>query len=390
MFSRADHGPEQGWRARTASLVDGRRRVIVAAVRPELDGGRFPVKRVVGDVLDVEADLLVDGHDVLAARLLYRHERESALERAAARSARPQLTAGTPRCRCRARPLAATPSSRGSTSGPASSGASGARSTRSRTSRVELLGAAELLRAAVERAAESIARSRRRAPRSATPPPLVADVSADAAERAALVLDPALSRGRGAPSRSPLRRRATAACSRSSSIRCARASRRWYELFPRSTAAARRPARHLRRRRARLAYVAELGFDVVYLPPIHPIGRTHRKGPNNALDAGPRRRRQPVGHRRRRRRPQGDPSRARHARRLPPLRRARARARPRGRARHRLSGVARSSVRARASRVVRAPRRRHRSNTPRIRRRNTRTSTRSTSTAPIGARCGTS
>src|SRR5689334_13626434 len=74
MFSRADHGMERPSRP---SLVDGRRRVIVAAVRPELDGGRFPVKRVVGDVLDVEADLLVDGHDVLAARLLYRHESES-------------------------------------------------------------------------------------------------------------------------------------------------------------------------------------------------------------------------------------------------------------------------------------------------------------------------
>src|SRR5262245_11182267 len=74
MFSRADHGPERGL-ARTArpSVVDGRRRVVVAAVRPELDGGRFPVKRIVGDVLDVEADLLVDGHDLLSARVLYRH-----------------------------------------------------------------------------------------------------------------------------------------------------------------------------------------------------------------------------------------------------------------------------------------------------------------------------
>ena len=50
MFSRADHGVERPGRS---TVVDGRRRVVVAAVRPELDGGRFPVKRVVGDVLDV-------------------------------------------------------------------------------------------------------------------------------------------------------------------------------------------------------------------------------------------------------------------------------------------------------------------------------------------------
>src|SRR5882672_1325015 len=71
MFSRADHGME---RPAHPSHVDGRRRVVVAAVRPEIDGGRWPVKRVVGDVLEVEADLLIDGHDILAARVLYRHE----------------------------------------------------------------------------------------------------------------------------------------------------------------------------------------------------------------------------------------------------------------------------------------------------------------------------
>ena len=59
----------------------------------------------------------------------------------------------------------------------------------------------------------------------------------------------------------------------------------WYELFPRSTGKA---GRHgtLRDAADMLPYVAEMGFDVVYLPPIYPIGRTHRKGPNNALIAG--------------------------------------------------------------------------------------------------------
>ncbi len=61
----------------------------------------------------------------------------------------------------------------------------------------------------------------------------------------------------------------------------------WYELFPRSTSAV--PGRHgtFRDLRARLPYIADLGFDVVYLPPIHPIGRTHRRGPNNTVPAPP-------------------------------------------------------------------------------------------------------
>jgi starch synthase (maltosyl-transferring) len=62
----------------------------------------------------------------------------------------------------------------------------------------------------------------------------------------------------------------------------------WYELFPRSTSPTPDRAGTLRDLRARLRYVADLGFDVVYLPPIHPIGRTNRRGPNNTVPAPPR------------------------------------------------------------------------------------------------------
>ncbi len=63
----------------------------------------------------------------------------------------------------------------------------------------------------------------------------------------------------------------------------------WYEFFPRSEGATLDPPRSgtLRTAAERLAGVAEMGFDVVYLPPIHPIGHTFRKGPNNTLDPGP-------------------------------------------------------------------------------------------------------
>ncbi|HET7608073.1 MAG TPA: maltotransferase domain-containing protein, partial [Gammaproteobacteria bacterium] len=60
----------------------------------------------------------------------------------------------------------------------------------------------------------------------------------------------------------------------------------WYEFFPRS--AAEPPARHgtFVTAARHLAYIAAMGFDVVYLPPIHPIGSSHRKGRNNSLEAG--------------------------------------------------------------------------------------------------------
>ncbi|AQA14154.1 alpha-1,4-glucan--maltose-1-phosphate maltosyltransferase [Streptomyces malaysiensis] len=66
----------------------------------------------------------------------------------------------------------------------------------------------------------------------------------------------------------------------------------WYELFPRSEGArvteGRRPlSGTLRTAAERLPAIAAAGFDVVYLPPIHPIGTAYRKGPNNTLSAGP-------------------------------------------------------------------------------------------------------
>ena len=61
----------------------------------------------------------------------------------------------------------------------------------------------------------------------------------------------------------------------------------WYELFPRSTSDVPGRAGTFDDLRERLRYVAELGFDVVYLPPIHPIGHVHRRGPNNTAPAPP-------------------------------------------------------------------------------------------------------
>ncbi|MFI9344202.1 maltotransferase domain-containing protein, partial [Streptomyces sp. NPDC052773] len=61
----------------------------------------------------------------------------------------------------------------------------------------------------------------------------------------------------------------------------------WYEFFPRSEGTEERPHGTFRTAARRLPAIAGMGFDVVYLPPVHPIGTTHRKGPNNSLSAGP-------------------------------------------------------------------------------------------------------
>lgn len=66
----------------------------------------------------------------------------------------------------------------------------------------------------------------------------------------------------------------------------------WYEFFPRSEGAVQNPdgswkSGTFKTATKRLAAVADMGFDVLYLPPIHPIGKTHRKGPNNSLTPGP-------------------------------------------------------------------------------------------------------
>ena len=56
---------------------EGRCRVVIEGVKPEIDGGRYPAKRVVGDRLVVEADAFTDGHDRIAALLRYRHESDT-------------------------------------------------------------------------------------------------------------------------------------------------------------------------------------------------------------------------------------------------------------------------------------------------------------------------
>ena len=59
---------------------DGRRRVVIESVLPQIDCGRFPIKRIVGEKVVVEADVFADGHDQVACQLLYWRENEKAAQ----------------------------------------------------------------------------------------------------------------------------------------------------------------------------------------------------------------------------------------------------------------------------------------------------------------------
>src|SRR5436190_3921660 len=62
--------------ASAAELHGLAQRIAIEDVRPQIDGGRFAAKRVIGDVFLVEADILTDGHGALAAALVYRRAGE--------------------------------------------------------------------------------------------------------------------------------------------------------------------------------------------------------------------------------------------------------------------------------------------------------------------------
>lgn len=249
---------------------DGRRRVVALALRPEVDGGRYPVKRVLGDTFEVEADLVADGHDVIAAVLRFRHATEPAWHEV-------PLGHGGNDVWHAAFPLTQLGRYHYTVLAWIDAFASWRRGLERKFAAgvdvaVELLEGAALVEAAVARGApiaESARILRGTLPADervahATSHEL-ADAMARWPDRTFATLH---------PERELVVERALARCSA------------WYELFPRSTRA---DGTHGTFRDAEgwLDYVQELGFDILYLPPIHPIGRAYRKGPDNSPVAGP-------------------------------------------------------------------------------------------------------
>jgi len=256
------------------SRTQGRSRVVIDGVTPRVDGGEFPIKRIVGDTVVVEAVAYADGHDALACVLLHRREDDTEWTEAPMeplvndrwRAAFTVREIGRYRYAVMAwvdhfatwsRDLAKRLAADGDVA-------------------VDLLIGAALVEAAAGRASGRDARRLSE---------IAGAIRAGGAQgsRSALAPDLAVLASRHAE-----RSFATVAPELTVVVDRERARfGAWYELFPRS--AATEPGRHgtFRDVEDRLADVAAMGFDVLYLPPIHPIGRAFRKGRNNDPVAGP-------------------------------------------------------------------------------------------------------
>jgi starch synthase (maltosyl-transferring) len=249
--------------------------VIIEAVAPSVDDGRYPVKRELGDTVEVSADIFKEGHDVVVAFLRYRGPGETAWREAPMEFVDNDRWTGrfTPdRLGRWAFTIEALPHPFRSWLADLDKRVEAGQPVES-----ELLEGAALVRAAATRApaADRPVLEAYAARLEATTTPQAAVAAAREPALAAL-MDRCLDR-----------REATWA-DRVYEVVVDRERARfaaWYEFFPRSGV----PGRHgtFKDAEAMLERAAALGFDVVYLPPIHPIGRTHRKGRNNALVAGP-------------------------------------------------------------------------------------------------------
>jgi starch synthase (maltosyl-transferring) len=268
---------KEGMAATDGRIGRDQRRVIVTGVAPEIEGGRFPCKRVIGEEVVVEADIFTDGHEALSARLLWRYAKDRRMRQV------PMEFLGNDRWRAR---FAGEKLGRYRYTIEAwlDPFKGWRRDMEKRLGAyqdvsVDLIIGGRLVEAAAGRARGRDARSLARLAAS------VLDESADVTERIRLVMsDEANQLVSQHPELEHLTR-----YDRELEVfvepERARFSA-WYELFPRSLGRADGHGTFADVER-HLDYVEELGFDVLYLPPIHPIGRSRRKGRNNRESAEP-------------------------------------------------------------------------------------------------------
>jgi starch synthase (maltosyl-transferring) len=255
---------------------DGRKRVVIERLTPEIDGGRFAIKRVCTEQVIVEADVFCDGHDALRCLLRYR------LEDAVDWEEVPMEPLGNDRWRG-----AFTVSKMGVYRYTVTGWVDHFTSWRSALAKkveadqdvvIDLLSGAELVQRASMRASGAVAQQLREWTGR------LREACRGQEERVQIALDEALA---AAMQAYPDRSLATTYGQELAVVVDRQRARfsAWYEMFPRSSAPT--PGQHgtFKDCEARLPYVAAMGFDVLYLPPIHPIGSTHRKGQNNATVA---------------------------------------------------------------------------------------------------------
>jgi starch synthase (maltosyl-transferring) len=258
-------------------LHDGRVRVVIESITPSLDGGRFPVKRIVGDTVTVEADCFADGHDVVACELRWRRAG------AASWASRPMKALGNDRWRAEF-----TVDALGVWQYGVQARVDPFLSWRHDFARrIE----PDDLRVAARSGATLIAEAAARAKAAGEDAPLLAwsrELAAAVETGAAIEVlkQLGLDEGRGliAQRHPDLRHALTDAGVYEVTVERERARcSAWYEFFPRSAVGDGQRHGTFADCEAWLPYVQRMGFDVLYFPPIHPVGRERRKGKNNTL-----------------------------------------------------------------------------------------------------------
>jgi starch synthase (maltosyl-transferring) len=255
-------------------MKDLKKTIVIESIAPTVDGGRYPVKREVGALLDVEADIFKEGHDRLLAFLKYRRWDASAWSEVPMRFVDNDRWGGAFRLDANTRYVftieALTDSFRTWLADLEK------RVAAEQDVASELREGAALVRAAAGRATGGDRRALDAYATRLEGTDGTAAVTAAREPRLAALMDATIDR-----SEATWAEREFEVVADRERARCAA----WYEFFPRSGV----PGRHgtFRDAAAELRRIAAMGFDVVYLPPIHPVGRAYRKGRNNALTAEP-------------------------------------------------------------------------------------------------------
>jgi len=253
--------------------------LVVTGVGPSVDEGRYAVKRLAGDALRVGADIFKDGHDLLAARVLFSRSGERRWQSA-------PLTYSFEDDRWYGVvPLARVGDWRFTVEAWIDVFGTWRSALDKKVEAGQDVGSELIEGAEIVREAERHARGEDHGRLN-----YFADLLANTAAERGVRVDAALSSELQTLMQAHMVQVGATRAEREYPVRVdppASGFAAWYEMFPRSaTTDPSRPGT-FRDAERQLPRIAGLGFDVVYLPPIHPIGRTHRKGPNNSLAAGP-------------------------------------------------------------------------------------------------------
>lgn len=287
--------------------VEGRKRVIIEEIRPQVDCGRYPARRFVGDRVDVSAAIFSDGHDHVAAQLLYKHHGDLGWHVISMNAQPNDLWTGSfvvDRLGCwqftirawvdhfdtwcddlRKRLSAQAPRRDPAVSTAANPDAANpAAPAGAVTTAQDIAVALEIGAGHIEAAAKRASGVDEVQLREITAS--LRWMASNRFEYYEYPLTPAMEE---LVQRYPDHRYSSNPAHELElwvDRERARFSS-WYELFPRSTSPD--PERHgtLRDVEALLPEIASMGFDILYMPPIHPIGRAFRKGPNNSVTAAP-------------------------------------------------------------------------------------------------------